>query len=427
MGQGSVGNYRETWIMATEANRKKVFISWSRECAKLIAEKLKRYIECVFPVDVFVSSASISCGESFRTRIEREMADCFMGVMVLTEANKGAEWLMFEAGAIAGVGAKRLCSINFNRRDNAIESPVSVFQAVNDLPKRRDKRSALFSLFKSINEELQVYTPENLAVVFDHYWFKFEDNLNFWEVIERILNDKNNGCDLFIEESRTIRQLHLNLDGRSIVHAHRPSEQSGNDLECVIDAFQAYLKINLPSELAAHYLIKKNETHDESFIINKTRFSTFFAILDSEDNLLLYQREHRDALTTVENPALDLYGSVAFSNRSLKEKLKDHSGILKAEVDNISTLPVIAIEENLTVGSNMPSIVVVMFGYEIRLAIKFSETGQEGTGLGPVRWEKVDDLLNHNRFGEPGSAQWTAKLEAYLAYRAKSRNNSSER
>jgi hypothetical protein len=80
----------------------KVFISWSGERSKHIAEALRDWLPLVLhQVIPWVSSADIQAGERWGTSVANQLNETSFGIVCLTTDNLTAPWVLFEAGALA--------------------------------------------------------------------------------------------------------------------------------------------------------------------------------------------------------------------------------------------------------------------------------------------------------------------------------------
>lgn len=109
----------------------KIFISWSGDQAKQVAEFLREWLPTVLAGSVtpFVSSQDIAKGERGLSVISTELETVNYGIVVLTKSNHGAPWVNFEAGAIAkslGEGRVSTVLVDVTRAD--ITGPLSQFQ-----------------------------------------------------------------------------------------------------------------------------------------------------------------------------------------------------------------------------------------------------------------------------------------------------------
>lgn len=84
--------------------QKKIFISWSGEKSKIIANKLKNILEKnIFEgtgLTCFVSDVDISSGTDWWNKINRELKSSRMGILCITKENITAPWIYYEAGAL---------------------------------------------------------------------------------------------------------------------------------------------------------------------------------------------------------------------------------------------------------------------------------------------------------------------------------------
>lgn len=107
----------------------KIFISWSGDYSREVAEKLSVWIPSVIQsVETFYSPVDIGKGENWSNRLSQELAECTFGIVCLTPENVSAPWIHFEAGALAKSMESRLSSIMFGITPSDIKGPLSRFQ-----------------------------------------------------------------------------------------------------------------------------------------------------------------------------------------------------------------------------------------------------------------------------------------------------------
>jgi hypothetical protein len=129
----------------------RVFISWSGEQSKQVAEALKEWLPLVIQaVKPWVSAADIDKGESWFTAIQTSLAEAKgMGIFCITPENVSAPWLAFEAGVLSAHDKGRVATFLHNVEANGIRPPISLFQATKSAEK-----ADVFALLKSINNRL---------------------------------------------------------------------------------------------------------------------------------------------------------------------------------------------------------------------------------------------------------------------------------
>lgn len=79
----------------------KLFISWSKSQASIIAPLLRDFFEDVLGFDEIFLSQKIDSGRRWSDEIARALESCDAGLILVTAENLKAPWLNFEAGAIS--------------------------------------------------------------------------------------------------------------------------------------------------------------------------------------------------------------------------------------------------------------------------------------------------------------------------------------
>ena len=164
----------------------KVFVSWSGELSKEIAEVLKKWIPCIIQsVEVFYSPEDIEKGDNWDATISSELSECNYGIICLTPENTMAPWINFEAGAIAKSLDSKVSALMINIKPSDIKGPLSRYQAT------RFEKQDFFQLLKSINSALD--SPLELTILqnaFEAMWATLEAEAN--EIVEKY-SKKNKG------------------------------------------------------------------------------------------------------------------------------------------------------------------------------------------------------------------------------------------
>ena len=152
----------------------KVFISWSGDLSKAIAEQLKKWIPCIIQsIDVFFSPEDIEKGENWDSKISQVLSDCKYGIICLTPQNVAAPWINFEAGAIAKSLDSRVSCLMVNIKPSDIRGPLSRYQAT-----KLDKKD-MFQLISEINKATDQALDENrLTNAFNAMWTQLEQEIS---------------------------------------------------------------------------------------------------------------------------------------------------------------------------------------------------------------------------------------------------------
>lgn len=148
----------------------KVFISWSGDYSREVAEKLSVWIPSVIQsVDTFYSPNDIGKGENWGNRLSHELEDCSFGIVCLTPENVSAPWIHFEAGSLAKSMDSRLSSIMLGVNPSDIKGPLSRFQNT------KFEQTDFFKLIQAINASTDKPLPPNtLKKIYEIMWTELE-------------------------------------------------------------------------------------------------------------------------------------------------------------------------------------------------------------------------------------------------------------
>lgn len=157
----------------------KLFISWSGEFSKEIAEKLSVWIPSVLQsVEVFFSPNDIEKGENWDSRLTAELSESNYGIVCLTPQNVTAPWLHFEAGALSKSFESRVSALMIGVSPSDIKGPLSRFQNT-----KYDKKDFMHLIETINNCTEKVLNPNVLNYAFEGQWGRLEKDLD--EIISR--------------------------------------------------------------------------------------------------------------------------------------------------------------------------------------------------------------------------------------------------
>ena len=185
----------------------KVFISWSGERSKQVAELLNDWIQCVIQaVTPWMSSKDIDRGAIWFSEINDQLANTCIGIVCLTKQNKNKPWILFESGALAkGISSNRVCTFLIDLQPTDIENPLAQFN--HTLP----SRESVWDLVRTINVSLKdnALKESILEKVFDTYWGQFEEK---FEVIlkstpDEEMKETRSENEILIEVLSSIRMI----------------------------------------------------------------------------------------------------------------------------------------------------------------------------------------------------------------------------
>jgi hypothetical protein len=152
----------------------KVFISWSGNRSRAVAELLDEWIQCVLQaVSPWLSSKDIDRGSLWFSEISDQLKDTKIGIVCLTQSNKNKPWILFESGALAkGLSSNRVCTFLIDLDSSDVGNPLAQFN--HTFP----TKDGIWDLVRTLNTTLgENSLRENvLDKVFETYWPQFEEN-----------------------------------------------------------------------------------------------------------------------------------------------------------------------------------------------------------------------------------------------------------
>jgi hypothetical protein len=153
----------------------KIFLSWSEERSKFIAEALRNWLPNVIQViEPWMSKEDIKSGGRWSPEIMTHLEASKFGIICLTPENQNNPWIMFESGALSKTIAQTfVCPLLFEMNPSEIVGPLSQFQA------NQFNKDGLFRIINSINDALgpQSLKKEKLDETYSVWWPKLEEKM----------------------------------------------------------------------------------------------------------------------------------------------------------------------------------------------------------------------------------------------------------
>lgn len=152
----------------------KIFVSWSGDLSRKVAEMLKKWIPCIIQsVEVFFSPEDIEKGDNWDRTISTQLSECKYGIICLTAKNTNAPWVNFEAGAIAKTLDSKVAALMIDIKPSDIRGPLSRYQAT------KFEKDDFYQLICSINKTLETPLDDNiLKNAFEAMWTTMEMEVN---------------------------------------------------------------------------------------------------------------------------------------------------------------------------------------------------------------------------------------------------------
>jgi hypothetical protein len=145
----------------------KVFISWSGDRSKAVAEELRDWLPTIVQsVEPFISTQDVPVGGRGLNVLASKLQNCSFGILCLTQDNKQAPWIHFEAGALSKViDASRVVPLLLDLKVSDLTGPLVQFQAI------AMDRDGIFSLVKALAERSSPSVGESrLQRLFNALW-----------------------------------------------------------------------------------------------------------------------------------------------------------------------------------------------------------------------------------------------------------------
>jgi TIR domain len=168
----------------------KIFISWSGNRSRYIAEQLRDWLPKVLQfTKPWCSSRDIEAGDFWDKEIREELKDCQFAIICLTKENIRSPWINYEAGAISEKLGGRVCPYLFEISPSDLStSPLNRLQAVEADEKGTFKLvDGMNSVAKKIG--IECLEREHLRETFDIWWNRLEEG---WESIRGAVEQMDN-------------------------------------------------------------------------------------------------------------------------------------------------------------------------------------------------------------------------------------------
>jgi hypothetical protein len=147
----------------------KVFLSWSGDRSKAMAEFLQNWLpDVIQAVEPWISSRNIPQGSRPLPGIADELAGCNFGIICVTPENRRSEWVNFEAGALSKAYDEAVVVPLLLGIDKAqVTGPLSQFQMTVSTEK-----GEVAKLVSDMNERLgnSSLIPDRLTRSFSQNW-----------------------------------------------------------------------------------------------------------------------------------------------------------------------------------------------------------------------------------------------------------------
>lgn len=147
-----------------------VFISWSKDRSRSVAEILREWLPNVIQsLEPWFSEHDIEKGTQWRNITSEQLNKAKCGIICLTPENLLEPWILFESGALAKTLERTyICTLLLDLKKADLKEPLSTFQAT-----LLDKKD-VFRLVTTLNNALETkkLTETQLKNTFKVWWPK---------------------------------------------------------------------------------------------------------------------------------------------------------------------------------------------------------------------------------------------------------------
>ncbi|MEZ5358798.1 MAG: TIR domain-containing protein [Candidatus Zixiibacteriota bacterium] len=154
----------------------KVFISWSGNKSKYVAEALRDWLPYLNgKIEPWCSGSDLESGSRWSPEIAKQLNDTHYGIICLTNDNMNAPWILFEAGALAkAMLMSNVCPYLINIKLSELKYPLAQFQA--QMADKSSTRKLICDLNKKMGKD--AIDETRILTLFDRFWPDLEKILN---------------------------------------------------------------------------------------------------------------------------------------------------------------------------------------------------------------------------------------------------------
>lgn len=151
----------------------KVFLSWSGDRSKQIAEALRDWLPLILGYAKPWVSRDIPAGVNWERHLAKNLEEARYGILCLTSDNLDAPWILFEAGALStALDTSAVCPYLLDVDFKEVTRPLSQFQG------KTAKKEPTFEMLAAINSRADVPIEQKLLeTLFKTFWPQLEKTL----------------------------------------------------------------------------------------------------------------------------------------------------------------------------------------------------------------------------------------------------------
>lgn len=246
----------------------KIFLSWSGNKSKLIAESLREWLEQVIQSTEPWISTSIEKGKKWSKEISDRLEESKVGIICLTRENLNAPWILFEAGAISKSSDSYVCTFLTD-----ISSPTEITGPLSSFQHTRFQKDEVLKLLKTINSRIKEskggksLNEKSLEDVFEIFYPKLEAKIieildvTPEQVTENHIRSDRELLEEIVESQRNLKEkindLWTNKDINGIVEQYVKNYVSSKGLDSEYDIVDEPNLSDFAEKLGKNPLMRK--------------------------------------------------------------------------------------------------------------------------------------------------------------------------
>lgn len=257
----------------------KVFISWSGERSRLVAEALRYWLPKVIQaVQPWMSSSDIEKGTRWRSDIASELEQSSIGIICLTPENLNSSWIHFEAGALSKQQQNTyVCTFLYNLEPADVREPLAQFQNT------KAQRDDVMRLIQTINNALadRKLSDSEVNESFEIWWNKLDQRLNAIPTNQASPEPQRPEREI-LEEILGIVRSQARTGSVSLPDYTSHNEVMGVDSLSIADGYllASYMKMPIDKVRTMHFL-----SDDLAYLLAKARWEAKNSSLNKKAKL----------------------------------------------------------------------------------------------------------------------------------------------
>ena len=242
----------------------KVFLSWSGDISRSMAEALREWLPSVIQaVKPWMSSEDIGKGARWSADIAAELNSTKVGIICLTPDNVNAPWVNFEAGALSRVVDKAyVCPYLWGLEPSDLDGPLVQFQAT--VVTKEDTRRLVGTINAALEDK--ALSEASLNKAFELWWPDFWGKVQGLSIVKMAPRIERSEREVLEEILELVRQLvrqgdEIGLPEKDLLPGFIPLVSANKNRIQVLKYLSETMKIR--DDLARAFTVYSTSSGDE--------------------------------------------------------------------------------------------------------------------------------------------------------------------